>query len=128
MAKQVFMGNGEKDPLLVGGDEREPQARAPCPGHPQPHSRHNRSSLGEGLHLPWDSSSSRGAQNHCLRSRDDTHPAWTQALGRISLEASTGQTAGTRGLPPPKTARTLRPVLLFLPVSPPPHLGAASKA
>lgn len=92
MAKQVFVGNGEKDPSLVGGDEREVQPPAPCPGHPQSFSRYNASSLGQVLHLHCDISLARGAQSHSLRSRDDTQLAWTQAgTGEVRLVVSTGQ-------------------------------------
>lgn len=63
MAKRVFVGNGEKDPSLVGGGEMEPQAGAPCPGHPQPRSRRHTTSLEQVRRLRCDVSLARGAQS-----------------------------------------------------------------
>lgn len=109
MAKRAFVGKGEKDPPLVGGDEGEPQPRGSVP-----HSRHHTTSLGQVLCLRCDVSLARGAWSHTLRRRDDTHLAWTQA----GPGASTGQTVRTSALPSPK-AWLQRPGLLFPWVSPP---------
>ena len=117
MAKQVFVGNGEKAPSLVGGGEREPQPGAPCPGTPALLQAH-RTSLGQSLPLRCDCGWGRGAQSHCLR-KSDTRAAWAQVLGRGRLGVSTGQTE-LKGPSFPRDCRTLRPALPFLWASYPP--------
>lgn len=68
MAEQVFVGNGEKDPSLVEGDERGPQAGTPCPGYPPAPLQAGQNLTTAGPLPPLGISLGRGAQ-----SRDDTN-------------------------------------------------------
>lgn len=108
----------ERKPLLWWEGVRRVSAQGLLTQAPQPHSRLNRTSLGQSLPLRCDCGLGRGA-DHCLRSR-----VTPRSLGPGTREGRAGGVPVTRGPSPQDTPGQL---CLFSEASCPPPKWAGSR-